>query len=557
MLKNKKFKSLGLLAVSLLALVGCNDDEIKYPLNYEDPIFDVESTSKTPVVGNDYEHYYKSVSTSSDIYQKTLNQILIDISKVAHNYGGEGQHDVTSILHDNNSKISVADNYDSIATSLTDENLESRSKDSMVSTAKGGSYSKDNLFYENKYVNYLAETYYYLNFDKSTISDSGKLLTPELDYDDIFQKNDNYATYRSKELYDDMRINYLTSEYIYQESYASIGNSNARKIQVIALTDRSDEPGDAKKLLNAYINDYIYGDKKDENFYVLSRLWKGITKTTASTIADGRYGEEIVLTDDEEQWLRDNDILPASSTQDATSSGTLVGKVLSDEKKLKDGQDNINTVDTSLESTYTGSYTYDVETGIRKAVDEIATKNLVTEGIYLSSSGVSSLPSDLSSRIFSTKITTDKDTVNAMKKDADEGNYNIRRDITVYGKDGYRYLTTADTLSGTTDDIIYYDSSSKTYYLTRILDVVDSSALSKTSTTSIYSTDAMKEQIAREVAYVMSTTGSYKTNSIVYWLSRTEINYSDEDFLDYIKSNYKDVFKTDNPYSDLTKIKLN
>ena len=67
---------------------------------------------------------------------------------------------------------------------------------------------------------------------------------------------------------------------------------------------------------------------------------------------------------------------------------------------------------------------------------------------------------------------------------------------------------------------------------------------------------AKKEQIAREVAYTMSTTGSYKTNSIVYWLSRTDIKYSDEDFLEYMKSNYKDVFKSDNPYASEDKIVL-
>ena len=402
---------------------------------------------------------------------------------------------------------------------------------------------------------YLNETYYYLNFNLSEVSNQGKLLTPFLQYSDIFSNNANYQTYMQKELQDDMRINYLTAEYIYQKSYASIGNSNARKVQIIALTDRSDEPGAAKKLLNAYIQDYVKGDKKDKDFSVLSRLWKGITPDAANEIANSRYGSEIVLSADEEQWLREKDILPSDKNQDATSSGTLVGKVLADKKKLEAVRDNFHQVDTSLESTYTGSYAYDYKTGVRKAIDDIATKNLVTEGIYLSSSGISSIPSDLSSRIFSPKISTEKSTIDLMKKDAAEGK-DVRRDITVYGKDGYRYLTTSDTISGTNDNLFYYDASSKTYYLTRILDVVSASALSTTNTSSIYDTAEKKEQIAREVAYTMSTTGSYKTNSIVYWLSRTDIKYSDEDFLEYMKSNYKDVFKSDNPYASEDKIVL-
>ncbi len=551
MLKSKKIKSLGLLAVSVLALVGCDSDEVKYPTDYADQIF--TNIDQKDAYENDFRHYYQSVSSSSDIYQKAVNQILLDVAEVAHDYNNGTGTNVYSIKKDYN-KNSVADAMDSIA-SLSDDNLSYRAKESMTTTAKGGSYSKDNLFYESKYAKFLNETYYYLNFDLASISDAGKLLTPELKYADIFSNNDNYKSYMEKELFDDMKINYLTAEYIYQKSYASIGNSNARKVQVIALTDRSDEPGDAKKLLNAYIKDYIMGDKKDSDFSVLSRLWKGITKSKADSVQANRYGSEIVLSADEEQWLRDNDILPSNASQDATSSGTLLGKVLADEKKLEDGRNNIHQVDTSLESTYTGSYAYDYKIGVRKAIDDIASKNLVTEGIYLSSSGISAIPSDLSSRIFSPRIATDKATVDLMKKDAEEG-VNNRRDITVYGKDGYRYLTTSDTLSDSNDNLFYYDSSSKTYYLTRILDVVSASALSKTNTSSIYDTDEKKEQIAREVAYTMSTTGSYKTNSIVYWLSRTDVKYSDEDFLEYIKSNYKDVFKKDNPYSDEEKIVL-
>ena len=124
-----------------------------------------------------------------------------------------------------------------------------------------------------------------------------------------------------------------------------------------------------------------------------------------------------------------------------------------------------------------------------------------------------------------------------------------KKDISLYGKDGYRYLTVADSSTGTNDDIIYYDASSKTYYLTRLLDVVDTSSLALNSSTSVYDTAEKKEQIAREIAYVMSTAGSYKTNSAVYWFSRTKFKYSDEDFLEYMKTTYKDVFKSDNPYT--------
>lgn len=548
MLKSKKIKNLALLALVSFALVGC-DDEVKLPTNYEDPIYNVsnivDNGNKVPVVGNDYEHYYNAVTSSNDVYAKAANQILLDISKVAHGYGDSSvaNHDVTSVVADTY-EGSVSDSYDKVA-SVSKDNLAERAKKSMVTTAKGGSYSKDNLFYERKYARYLSDSYYYLDINLDEVSNTGKFLTAENDYEDIFDTSKEfYNQYMQEELYDDMRINYLTAEYIYTKSPASIGNSNARNVQMIGLTDRTDKPGAAKKLLDAYIKDYVFGDKKDPDFYVLSRLWKGITAETANKIDAHRYGAEIILTAEEEQWLRNNGVLPSDKKFDAVTSDTLTGKVLSDIEKLEAGKNDYNRLDATLESTYTGSYTYDINTGIRKAIDEIAKSNLITKGIYLSSSGISSIPSDLSSRIFSPKLTTNRKDIADMKE-----NPGTKKDISLYGKDGYRYLTIADTLTGTNDDIIYYDADSKTYYLTRILDVVNTSALSSTSSTTVYDTAEKKEQISREVAYAMSTTGSYKTNAAVYWLSRTKINYSDDDFLEYMKSTYKDVFKADNPYT--------
>ena len=541
MLKNKRKYSIALLACT--ALVGC-DDEVKLPLDYEEAVFTVDST----VVGNTKEKYYDAVTSSSDVYKRVVDDILLRIAEIAHDNSGKNGSNVYTLTPDS-FKGSVADNdaatykgkhYGELNAA---ENVTRRAEDAMVTSVKGGSYTKDNLFLETKYAQYLKDNYYYLDINLDDFESEGKLLTPYLEYEDIFTDSAQYRTYQEKELSNDTKINYLTAEYIYTKSRASIGNSNARKVQIIGLTDRSDEPGAAKNLLNAYIDDYVFGDKVDPDFPVLSRLWKGITKTTADSVKEGRY-DDVVLTAEEETWLREKDILPATADRDAAASSTLAGKILEDRTKLELGKTDYNFYDSTLENTYTGSYSYDIGTGVRKAFDDLATQNFVTEGIYLSSSGVESVPSDLSSRIFSPKITTNKNLIKEMQE-----NPGTKKDITLYGKDGFRYLTTADAQSGTNEDIIFYDASSKTYYLTRVLDVVDTASLSETSSTTMYDTAEKKEQISREVAYVMSTTGSYKTNAAVYYLSRTKIKYSDEDFLEYMKTNYKDVFKKENPYT--------
>ena len=555
--KSKKF-SAALAIFSLAFLASCSTTEIKLPTDYSDEAFThFNNQDGTDLAENKKRDYYDGVTTSDAVYERTVKDVLLKLSDMAH---GDNKP-VYNVTDDTTLKYtSIADYTGTFPSASGNSNLESRSKDSMVSTAKGGSYSKNNLYFENKYAKYLNQNYYYLTADESKASSTGKFLTPDMTYENIYSSDleSAYSAYRQRELYDDMKVNYLTAEYIYTKSYASIGNTNARKVQVIAIADRSDEPGDAKLLLDAYINDYIQGDGyypalkgTDPEFKVLARLWKGITKDNVKSLlgsADdaSRYGD-VVLSDEEVAWLKHYNIITDSSSR------TLLGKVKADVKKINDGLENWRKIDSDLESTYTGSYAHSLEYGITSSIDDIAKRDLVTKGLYLKSSGISSLPGGLTDRLFSPRLTSSKSEITKMKENLGES-----EDYTVYEADGYRYLTVSDTVAGDdANNILYYDSSSKTYYITRVLDVVDTAGLSKSATDSIYDTDAKKEQIAREVAYAMSTTGSNKSDAAIYWLSRVDFSYSDEDFLEYMKTNYKDIFKTDNTYASEPKFKLN
>lgn len=568
MLKGKRKNKLSLIAcgVALFTLASCSD-EIKLPDDYEDVLFtDIPTLTEgnTVVQDSKEDYYYNLVSSYDDVYEETLNQILLAISRIAHNNnGGSDGSDVVNLINDNFDG-SVADTNTSDLPSVSDaDNQLYRSKDSLVDVAANGTYEEDNLFMERLYVDALKRAFTLPVDPLENFEDdpAGVLVTPTLEFEDIFKgSEDAYLAYMEKYLYDDIRINYLVSEYIYTVSYASIGNSNARNIQVVALTDREDQPGAAKKLLDAYVEDYVFGNAGvDDDFTILSNLWKGITSNVIDAFDENdQYGERynsVLLTGEQESWLEDkNIIISGSSDSTYTNYGTLSGEVLDDLEDLRESENNFNKMDTELESTYTGSYTYDYLTGVRRAIDDIATSNFVTDGIYLQSSGVSNLPDAISDRIFSTNMTVNTSEIADLK--ANPGT--VKYDITTYGNDGYRYLTVSNTVSSSTstsetvspDDIIFYDSDSRTYYLVRILDVVNTQSMSTTSTTSVYSDATKREQIGREVAYVMSTTGSYKTEAIVYWLRRTEMKYSDEDFLDYMEENYPELFRTQSPYDD-------
>ncbi|MFA6830471.1 MAG: hypothetical protein WCR67_07235 [Bacilli bacterium] len=594
MSRTKRKLGVGLVALTMISLASCTTTYIRYPDDYTETLYEEVNSfaadKAVEIVENNREQYYKDVLSAQGVYAEAVNQLLLAIASKAHNYSASTDTgvNVSQIVSDYNTDYSV---YDSISGGTTVEkpvanftNLQERSKTSLVSTSKNGTYAKDNLFYEDKYLTSLKQAFTLgaANANVELTNQNGVLVTPYMDYDDIFtgdnvynNNTDRYSYYFKNSNYESTQIDYLTSEYIYNKTYSAIGNTNARNVQVISLSDLTDDKsvGSAKKLLEAYVKDYIKGDGTaaslkgtDPDFSILTRLWKGITKDvvdnidpstdTDDSLLEARYGADtdhsVVLSDSEEQWLKNNNLI---SDNYQVNNYTLAGEVTADQKTVLEGLDDLNKADSGLESTYTGSYTYDVATGVRKAIDSVATKNFVTKGIYLKSEGLSSLPTSLTDRIFSLDLTSNKEDVAYMKENPGKS----KDALSIYGADGNRYITTTGNIANSgSDNIIHYDSSSKTYYLCRILDVVSSSSMNKTNTSSMYHTEDGKalEKLARQVAYKMSSTGSYKTDSSIYWLRRTKITYSDEDFLEYMKSNYKDLFKTESSIDDEEKISI-
>ena len=129
MSRNKK--SLGLILLSCIALVGCTNEHKTYPVDYDMPRYNLDGAKGqnhddlvSGVVGNQKLEYYDNVASTSTIYEKTLNQILLAESKVAHDYTADKKGtDVTAIKNDT-FEGSVADNFSDI--SSTFDNLEAR-----------------------------------------------------------------------------------------------------------------------------------------------------------------------------------------------------------------------------------------------------------------------------------------------------------------------------------------------------------------------------------------------------------------------------------------------
>ena len=573
----KKTKRALPVLATLLLLSSCStsSDPVKYPSDYKDKIFDNSVINSDPnIIGNDWKHYYDDVIPSkSSIYTNLLTQMLVDVSTVAHNNDGtEGSgSDVTRIMKDFDNQAHSVYKDGEYSSSVTYDNVKERAKDKMFSTVTVDSANvKDNLFYESKFVS-AQQLAYTLGgtFDDTKVSSQGVLVNPNTTYEDVFKAGDQYSYYLEKTYYNDLKIQYLTADYIYNKSYASIGNSTARKVQIVKLTDRTDNVGAAKRLLQAYVEDYISNPSspllgKDPEFKVLSKLWKGITSSFVDSIEGGafssRYDENTYLTSEEISWLKDKKLMTD------TTSDLAIGKIMADKKKLDkmdiDNSANENPYSSyisDLEDTYTEKYKLSIGVGLRNAVDKIVKDDYVTEGIYTSSDSIDSLPAALKNNIFSVNLALDKSTVDNMKnkkdKDGkDSDNYVSIDGVSIFQADGNRYIINNGSTSSDDNKIIYYDSENKAYYLVRILDAVSNASLSQSSTTSMYDSAKKKEQIAREVAFKLASSDTYKKEATIYYLRRLNIDYSDSDFLNYLKENYKDLFKTESSYDQEPKL---
>ena len=573
----KKNKRVLPVLATLLLLSSCStsSDPVKYPSDYKDKIFDNSVINSDPnIIGNDWKHYYDDVIPSkSSIYTNLLTQMLVDVSTVAHNNDGtEGSgSDVTRIMKDFDNQAHSVYKDGEYSSSVAYDNVKERAKDKMFSTVTVDSANvKDNLFYESKFVS-AQQLAYTLGgtFDDTKVSSQGVLVNPNTTYEDVFKAGDQYSYYLEKTYYNDLKIQYLTADYIYNKSYASIGNSTARKVQIVKLTDRTDNVGAAKRLLQAYVEDYISNPSspllgKDPEFKVLSKLWKGITSSFVDSIEGGafssRYDENTYLTSEEISWLKDKKLMTD------TTSDLAIGKIMADKKKLDkmdiDNPANENPYSSyisELEDTYTEKYKLSIGVGLRNAVDKIVKDDYVTEGIYTSSDSIDSLPAALKNNIFSVNLALDKSTVDNMKnkkdKDGkDSDNYVSIDGVSIFQADGNRYIINNGSTSSDDNKIIYYDSENKAYYLVRILDAVSNASLSQSSTTSMYDSAKKKEQIAREVAFKLASSDTYKKEATIYYLRRLNIDYSDSDFLNYLKENYKDLFKTESTYDQEPKL---
>ena len=498
MAKKKYAKLFSLAAVALL-LTSCNEI-VNLPSNKGDQIVDVgDVENNKDIYFNDLETVYDNIQKSNSIYQKQLDNLLYDLAKEE-----------------------LKDNY-----AFKEGEVIEKANKELFKTVIGSTYSTNNEFNEYRYgVSLRSSLYDIKTKDGQAISSSNGYKgyvnpndriddTHTINYTNAINKylKYDYSDYQNKISIPDIYRQGLTAKYIYDNSYSSIGNTNARNVVVVKLKDSEEHPGSASSFINKFFNEYLDEQApslaKNYDIYDLARMYKGVDIST-----------------EEADWITSNNLF------------TMADKIDEDYKKVKDNLTNPQSKYADLESSFTNNYTYTIEHGYELKKSALLVNDIVTDGLYLKTNGLSELPDTVKNRVFSTDIPTTL----FPTEDNDSSSK-------TYSNTNFKYLNgrwyvkpVTSEASNKSSSIVTFDSSSSTYYLVEIKDFVSSYALAKRDSDSQEEKNR-KMDLALDVAYEMASADNYKKDAIVHYLRNSNIVFSDPDFYDYIKNNYPKVFE--------------
>ena len=507
MFQSKKFKFIPLLSlVSLVTLTSCSSNSYNkdFPKDQDDLIVTVdgEGIYLGDIYYNTKEEYYKNLT---DANKKTLDKLLLNYSETEIGNGTDLK------------------GY----TALTADEIREKEEKVMLDKVNTGSYDTNYIFDEEKFVMSLNKELNFIDVSENGTCDFSKetIVTKNSTFDEVFTCD--YSAYMEKVIKPDIIRNQMVTEYLYLDSYTSIGTAAARGVKIVKLTDgTNDRVGTAPRFINAYLDDLANYDKNKpgyesykyvEDINVLGEAYKGNTSYPGVSDFFAKHTDLQELTLSKEI---DAELAKIATYQD----GHYVPKP-------------DNEIDKDLFSEYTGSMTYSIDVGAKMAKDALTQQQVLVQGMFLSSTGITDIPDEVKNRIFSSNYNTDPN------------NTSNKKDVTVYignvenNGAGKRLLTTPNSQNeGENREVIFYDSASTTYYLVEIDEVVTTSVIAKNSEDDD-ATKAKKKQLVKDVSYLMVDQSSYRSDAVVYFLKNLNIKYNNDSFFKYMKETYPALFE--------------
>ena len=467
------------------------------------------------------------------------------------------------------------------------EDIEKRIAKKMYDTISGGAYSERSLFYEANFLMNLRSSMKDVKKpgDTGVVVTEGQLLDPEIEDVDVFNTievdgvdvtllhRENYQsdyvgstslddgiTYIEDEIVPSIYEEMLVEQYILDSSYNTLGRSYARKVNVVGIKANADYPLESRYLIDEFVENYISGDAaapKTGDSAATSVLASDnkVELETLKVLSNAIKGVGVVPGDDseEDKLLAGAGFATKTIEGENLYLGTDYGDMMENYAKIN--YDEYLT-DSSIESEFTNSGAYTKEVGKTIKSREIDLKDYTETGWYIKNGGLSNLPDTIRTRLFNVGVANkiieneqDEARVAQDRWQLKEGDWSygkIEKESNYVALINGRYFLKNDEASSDLNDMVFYDSSSTTYYIVEIEAAASSSKLSKVNENR-YSVTLGDEELAEsyinEICEKVASGDTYKTLSTKHWLEEAGINYHDDDVYDYFKSNYPELFE--------------
>lgn len=432
------------------------------------------------------------------------------------------------------------------------KSINDRIAEKMYDKISSGSYSDRHIFDEEAFLKSLRNNMESVAnpTDEGVFTYKGPILPnvePEKVFDAYLHIENYYSNankYVVEKIIPDIYEELLSELYLNQETYNTLGRSYARKVNIIKFENNEDYPNAAFYLASQLTNELNTTDpdtaEKIKNMDILdlfkqySRAYIGydLTETEANILdAAGGFTPHIANADSD-----------VGTYYEGTKYGDIARKYL----KMQ----NSKFVEEDIENSFTSNNTYPTYIGLIEQRTALEEKDYTTNGWFIKNGGLNELPSEIRDRLFNISVANG---INEKDRDAnartyEDGKWNIPYDENgfVCRINGHNYLKKENRVAGegVENDILFYDTSSKAYYIIEVVEAASSSKLSKKGDNNYAATrgEAVMEDFINRIGKLVGADSSYTTLAKKKYLKEMGIVYYDDSVYNYFKTNYPELF---------------
>lgn len=410
---------------------------------------------------------------------------------------------------------------------------------------------------------------------------------------------ERYKDYLEKKVLPDIYSEKLIEEYILQNKYSTLGRAYARDVSYVKLSYDDSNKDFAKRLLRYYgeniINTGTYpASDKESGMEQVANTWRGLKDLSFDVNGNltgfdygDNYTDQVVST----KYVKTNIIdkfgfTAAELTILANSLDTAAKKaeeaVILEQNYIKESKlgallerygkacravidsslhQNVDEKDESELNTFTGTNAHSRVKGIKDELSKLVLEDYTADEWGLKNGGFSDLPSTVRDRLFNINVANAVDgedftgtnakyaenSAATMGSYATSGKYSYVRYIY-----NHYYLNKANAQRYEDDKFSYIFDEDNAYTIVNIKDAANSTKLNVDNDGGYYTIKRgqagyqyFTELTAREIAKLLGTKESYKSDAYQHYLEKYNLAFSDQEIYDYFVSAYPDLYGED------------